>query len=205
MRLGYSQIRAVVEGDAEAEDSFAQACRPLILALAHGRFSFSREEAEEVVQQVMLGLFERDRRALRAWRGEGKFSTYLTVIATRACLKLRARRMPEAPLEGGPPRAPEVSPVQRLETRERFEALGRAIAQLRPRDQLLLRLRFDDGLEPTEIAALLSLKPGTARKALHDALGRLRRSLRASASELFSKADGNAGEVPGSHLPRRHG
>ena len=205
MEIGYAQVQAVVAGDPEAEDAFVQACRPLILALAHSRFSFSKEEAEEIVQTVMVGLFDRDRRALAAWRGEGKFSTYLTVITTRACLKYRSLHRPERPLAGPEPRATGASPVQRLETRERLASLAEGIARLRPRDQLLLRLRYQDGLEPSEIASMLSLKPGTARKALHDALKRLRKALSAEGSELFSGTDGNEARSGRSNFPRRKG
>lgn len=56
-------------------------------------------------------------------------------------------------------------------------ALERAMAALPERDREMLTLTAWDGLEPTEAAAVLSIRPAAARTRLHRARSRLKREL----------------------------
>ena len=199
-------IDRVLAGDADAEDELLSRYRGLAIGLARGRFAFDPLAANEIWQEVVLKLWADDRKALRSWRGQGRFSTYLTVIVVRLCLRHReARARREAVTE--PPEATSnavdagPSPERRAVRNERRRLLAAALEQLSPRDRLLLTLRFEDGRTPSEIARLLKLSPGAVRKALHDARKRLRRRLLAASPELFSPAAGNARQPIRSHSP----
>jgi RNA polymerase sigma factor (sigma-70 family) len=117
--------------------------------------------------------------------GRGTFSTWLAVVARRLCLDHyrrqfgrfrgdipasrpkgsldRACRRNLARLEGVPedladlPTPMRADPVDELDHRERCAALRRALGSLPPRDQLLLRLRFEHELTARAIAAMLGL------------------------------------------------
>ncbi len=182
-------ILRVLERDPQAEEDFLHRYEGLMLGLAQGRFGLSRGAAEEVRQELMAKLWARDHRALRAWRGRGKLTTYLSVILTHLCLARRERecRRPEKAMDlvELPHSDPSPGSEESLLRREQAKRLEEAKASLSARDQLLLALRFGDERSPTEIAGLLGLGVGTARKAIHDALGRLRRRLRVRSPELF--------------------
>ncbi len=197
-------IRRILAGDAHAEEELISRFRGLAIGLARGRFGLDPLAANEVWQEVVLKLWADDHKALRSWRGEGRFSTYLTVIVVNQCIRFGTARSRQAaatePLDAARDVADATpGPGEHATAEERRRAVQAAISELSPRDQLLLSLRFGDGHEPTEIAALLRQSPGTVRKALFDARKRLRRHLLASHSELFSEPTGNADPRARSH------
>ena len=202
MEIDLRLVERVRDGDPDAEDAFVRSCRSLVLGIAHGRFRMTPDEAEEVLQQTMLRLFQEERRALKAWRGEGKFSTYLTVIVTRLCLGRGKREERDVSLDDADLPAKDPSADDALASVERRRALAGELRSLRPRDRLLLRLRYGDGREPTEFAPLLGLSPAAARKGLHDALRRLRRRVEVAHPELISPPISNAMADGDSHSPR---
>ncbi|MEM7049364.1 MAG: sigma-70 family RNA polymerase sigma factor [Acidobacteriota bacterium] len=179
-------LRRVVAREAGAEEEFVERYRDLVLGLAHGRLGLPREAAEELLQETMMRLWEKDHRALRAWRGQGKLSTYLTVITLRLARERAVGGMEPRRAEGPPPR-PLPTPGESVEAQERWQSVRRAFAGGTPRDRLVLALRFLDERSPSEIAQLLGTRPGAARKAIHDALRRLRQRLRQGRPDLFRK------------------
>lgn len=188
-------IRRVVEERPGAQEDFVRRYEGLVLGLAHSRFGLTDEAARELLQQVVERLWEHDRRALRSWRGKGRFSSYLTVIVCNLCLRQRQQAEQREKVLGdelspaGEPTSSEPAAPSLLARRERRQAVQRALAELSPRDRLLLTLRFGDERTPKEIGALLRLRPGTVRKAVHDALGRLRRQVESLSPELFEGSE----------------
>jgi len=191
-------IASVLEGQRGARGEFVRRYEALVLDLARRRFGFRGEAADELLQQVVEKLWDNDCRALRSWRGGGPFSSYLTVIVCHACLRQRGRehQQQRGRVQDGlaleQVAAPGPLASERLARREKRETLRAALKTLSPRDRLLLVLRFGDERTPKEISTALGLRPGTARKALHDALRRLKGRARALNPELFSS------EPPGS-------
>lgn len=182
-------VRAVCAGQAGSAEELVGRYRGLAVGLAVGRFGFSPGDAEDVFQDLLARLWQQDFKALRAWRGQGKLSTYLTVIVTRMCLERRRRGGSESHLEDQPEVASsDPQPEALAAERERAAAARQALATLAPRDRLLLTLRFVDECSPQHMAPLLGLTSGACRKAVHDALARLRRAMRESKPELFDES-----------------
>lgn len=67
-----------------------------------------------------------------------------------------------------------LTPEQQAERRENYERLYRAIEQLSPEQQQVIRLRYGNGMRLVEIAAMLDRPDGTVRKLLERALQKLR-------------------------------
>lgn len=155
-------IDRLVAGDADAEEAFSSRYRGLAIGLARGRFGLDPLAASEVWQDVVLKLWADEHKALRAWRGEGRFSSYLTVIVVRICLRRGvASSRAEEPLAAATNIADaSPDPRQQVSREERRRALASALAELSPRDRLLLALRYQDGAKPVEIAELLRLSQG---------------------------------------------
>lgn len=113
-----------------------------------------RGTAEDLVQEVLIRAWRKlprdaDRNAQRAWLR--RTATNLTVDE----LRRRARR-PTTPLDA----AAELSTDAAGEP----DAAREALAQLTPHERLLLLLRFEAGLQHSEIAEVLAISEEAARK-----------------------------------------
>jgi RNA polymerase sigma factor (sigma-70 family) len=169
----------------EAWAAFLHAYSPLLLRIA-AAFAPGYDGALDRYAFMLDELRRNDCRRLRAYAadGRGRFSTWLTVVARRLCLdhfrqQFGRVRGPER-VRSRTPSSRAVrrqlsdlsSPVEDLallpdltlrdpgevvDEHDRRSALRRALNELRPSDQLLLRLRFEEDLTAREIAPLLGL------------------------------------------------
>ncbi|GAB3170688.1 RNA polymerase sigma factor [Myceligenerans halotolerans] len=73
---------------------------------------------------------------------------------------------------------------ERIDAEREFRDLYEALASLPRRDRVLMELVAVDGLPVAEAAAVLGVKPGTARVRLHRSRARLQSHLRPSAARL---------------------
>ncbi|MCH9651194.1 MAG: sigma-70 family RNA polymerase sigma factor [Deltaproteobacteria bacterium] len=184
-------IEQVINGLPGAQAEFVLRYEGLVLGLARGRFGFEAEAAREIFQRVAEKLWDNDCRALKSWRRNGRFSSYLTVIVCHLCLRerkkdqMRDRILTETPRASPQWVADGPSASELLDHQEKQGAIREAWGDLSARDRLLLALRFQDDRSPKEISSALGLRPGTARKALHDAVARLKQRVKGSKPELF--------------------
>jgi len=153
---------------------------------------------------LLEGLREDDYHRLRSYTVDGrtKFTTWLVVVARRLCLDHLRQRYgrPQDPGRSSSTRAlrrqlvdllvDELDPSGRSdpaavddpETQLRLRELSRALTDslggLEPKDQLLLRLRFDDGLPAREIGQVMGFPtPFHVYRHLNILLDRLRVAL----------------------------
>ena len=137
----------------------------------------NRAEAEDVAQEA----FVRAHRALGAFRGDAKLSTWLYAITSRLCLnrlasgERRMARQGEDALRRLSDAGPR--PDAAFECRELETALGRAIAELPEDRRIVVVLRDIEGLSYEEIAQVLELELGTVRSRLHRARADLKEKL----------------------------
>src|SRR4051812_40768867 len=75
---------------------------------------------------------------------------------------------------------------ERIDAEREARALYDALASLRPRDRALMELVALDGLSVTEAAAVLGVKPGTARVRLHRNRARVQSQLTPRIQEVLS-------------------
>jgi RNA polymerase sigma-70 factor (ECF subfamily) len=75
---------------------------------------------------------------------------------------------------------------ERIDAERRARKLYDALASLPRRDRALMELVALDGLSITEAAAVLGVKPGTARVRLHRSRARIQSQLRPFAQEVIS-------------------
>lgn len=120
------------------------------------------ETARDLTQDTFLRAYQ----AIRAWRPEAKFRTWLFRIAHNLALDhlRRSGRVRMEPLESGleiPDPAP--GPERRLETAQRAHRLERALAAVAPAHREILLLREIEGMSYEDIARTLDLNPGTVR------------------------------------------
>jgi RNA polymerase sigma-70 factor (ECF subfamily) len=137
--------------------------------------------AEDAAQECFIKEF----RAIRSFRGESSFYTWLSRIAMRACMDcLRRRRPGTEPETRGSGDCVSAGPAHASVERLAVEAL---LDRLTPALRAALVLRELDGLEYDEIAETLGIPVGTVRSRLHAARARFR--------ELYAEASEEADSV----------
>lgn len=168
-----------------ARDGDPSALRALIGHYQERVYSFasrmcrSREDAKDVLQDTLLSAV----RALRSFRGEGSFTTWMFRIAANACRKMRRRGKfePERELsldeflpQPGHDGFPEVvdwseTPDTSLARDELRRALEDAITALPEAYRAVLLLRDVEGLSTEGTAQALDLTPQAVKTRLHRA------------------------------------
>lgn len=174
-------IQRAQAGDAEA---FGR------LVLEHQRFVYHLalrvlghpQEAEDVAQEA----FVRAWLALPHFRGQARFGTWLYRIVTNLCynrlpgLRRDLNALGEEQIGEIPDESPAgAEAAAGVEDQERRAWLQDAIERLPAGYQLLISLRFQQGLAYDEIAGITSLPLGTVKTGLFRARARLREALRA--------------------------
>ncbi len=139
-----------------------------LLALAY-RLLLSRDEAEDVVQDLFVGLPE----ALGRYEERGQFRAWLRAIVVRLCL-MRLRR---ARRTAGSPALVDDAPAPAHSDTVTNLALLAALAELPPDLRAVVVLKVIEGYTHEEIAALLGIRRNTSEVRLHRALARLRSAL----------------------------
>lgn len=182
----WALVAAARNGDEAAVRELVRRFNPRLFRIARGIVP-SDAEAEDVVQDTYLAAFTR----LSEFRGEARFSTWLTRIALNNA-RMRARRSrPEEdydtvsegdapgrrvlPFPGQSPDRPEDA-VGRAQMRGLLEE---AVAELPPDLRLPFVLRETEGMSVLAIARDLSLNPLTVKTRLFRARRRLRAALEA--------------------------
>jgi RNA polymerase sigma factor (sigma-70 family) len=136
-------------------------------------------EAEDVAQDVML----RVHHALRTFRGEARFGSWIYRIAFNQALNVKARARHRAPhvsdqaLAAAP--SQERGPHDRLHDERRRQAVLACVGELPEVYQSALRLHYWLGAGMSEIAVMLDAPENTVKSYLH----RARRLLHAMLAE----------------------
>ena len=133
------------------------------------RLMLSADDAEDVVQDVFVGLPE----ALRAFSGSGTFDAWLRTVTVRtALMRMRASRRREAVAI----RAGDLHTIEPEAVVDRL-AIATALAAL-PQDlRIVFVLRDVEGYTHAEIGRMLGIRAGTSEVRLHRARRRLRELL----------------------------
>jgi RNA polymerase sigma-70 factor, ECF subfamily len=176
-------------------DSFNQLVlrweRP-IYALAY-RVIGREEEAHDVAQETFLRAF----RALKGFKGQAKFSSWLYRITLNLCRDWirRERRTPVSQAPEGVDiieLAGEATPSESIEDlvsrHELGRVVGKAMSQLPEEQRTAIILKEYHGLTFQEIAELLDCPLSTVKTRLYQGLTVLRKQLRATGVEsTFNK------------------
>jgi RNA polymerase sigma-70 factor (ECF subfamily) len=161
-------VQRAREGDMRAFESLVARHERMVFSLA-ARVVRDRALAEEVAQEVFLQLF----RALDQIQSDAHAVFWLRRVATHRAIDV-ARREPgwgaRVPLEAAPPLVLVRKDGDPWLTR----TLERAVMDLPPRARAVVTLRYQEDLDPREIAALLDAPVNTVKSQLRRALAVLR-------------------------------
>lgn len=188
-------LQSVIAREPGAEARFVERYKKLIFGTARKQFRSREEDVKDVFQKTFVRLWEHDHRALRAWRGDGLFSTYLVTIVIHVCHEHLRRNSKPGPPEPMERVDPGELPEAQVLSMERNQAVAKCWERLSAGDRLMLKYRLVDGLTPKQVAALRGFTSGAARKAIFDARKRLKACLRRTQPDLFpERSNDNGGE-----------
>jgi len=192
-------IRRVLDGDGNAFEDLVAAYEKNVYNLAL-RMTGNAQDAEDMAQEAFVKAYT----SLPGFRGDSKFSVWLSRIVSNVCLDFlrRQNRRPASSLsledEDGEESQMDIpdesqSPEQLLEHSLTQEAVQRGLQSLSEEQRQILLLREIQGLSYEEIAETLDLEAGTVKSRIF----RARKKLCA-----FLIADGN---IPDSFASSKQG
>jgi RNA polymerase sigma-70 factor (ECF subfamily) len=163
-------LRAIAGGDRSAFDRLSRRHLDRAYGVAL-RMTGSRADAEDVVQDVFLRLWQRP----DAWRpGQAQFSTWLYRVVVNRCLDLKRRPRGTDLDSVEEPQAPDANAEDSLLDAERGRALDSAVNQLPERQRAAIVLTYTAGLRNVEAASAMDISV----KAFEALLVRAKRELR---------------------------
>ena len=180
-----------------AKDGREPAFRELVRRYERPVFSLiyrmvrDRALAEDLAQETFIKVLN----AIRTYRPEYKFSSWIFKIANNAAIDhLRRRELDTLSLDGSPHAqtaeemqstslqlgARQESALDEVTSRELGGQIDQAIARLRPEYRACILLRHVEGHSYEEIAQMLDLPLGTVKTYIHRARNELRGYLEAT-------------------------
>lgn len=163
-------LRRIGDGDRVAFDRLSRRHLDRAYAVAL-RMTGSRADAEDVVQEVFLRLWQRP----DAWRpGQAQFSTWLYRVVVNRCLDLKRRPKAGALDAIAEPQDPRPDAEADLLAAARQRAVNDAVEALPERQRAAIALTYTAGLKNTEAASALEVSV----KAFEALLVRAKRELR---------------------------
>jgi RNA polymerase sigma-70 factor (ECF subfamily) len=183
-------------GDEQAFEALVARHYATMLSVARS-YVTSRAVAEEVVQEAWLGVLQ----SLGRFEGRSSLKTWIVAILVHTAQKRAARERRSVPFaslapesavdEGRFQSADEPFPghwrrypagwgasTERVaEDREMLRVAMRAITELPPAQQAVIRMRDIEGWESDEVCTALNVSPANQRVLLHRARSRVRAAL----------------------------
>jgi RNA polymerase sigma-70 factor (ECF subfamily) len=171
-------ISKVLGGDQQAYATLVGKYQRYVFTLTL-RFMKSREDAEEVAQDIFIKAY----RHLPNFRGESRFSTWLYTIVNTTCITfLRKKRMETHSLDNenvfeAADSLDSGMRANQVEQKSRVSMVNKAINLLSADDAEIITLFYKSEQTLEEIAGILSIEPNTAKVRLHRARTRLKEKM----------------------------
>ncbi len=167
-------IEKCIEGDKPSWNTFVEKYSGLIYftinATLKNKLSYhAQDHADDICQNVFLRLVQNDRSLLKKYNPDkAKISTWLMVIARSVTLDfLRKGVYCLAPLDDF------INELEAPEIKGNVE-LDLPSGILSPRQKLIIKLYYEDGLDISEISEFIGIKEQSVRSTKHKALIKLR-------------------------------
>ncbi|MEW5923396.1 MAG: sigma-70 family RNA polymerase sigma factor [Candidatus Zixiibacteriota bacterium] len=163
-------------GDRRAFDKLVARYKDKMFALTY-RMTGDREEALDVLQETFFAAF----RAIRGFREEASFSSWLYRIAANKSLNVIKRRkiLSFLPFGTSPKDEPVYNMADAVGQSELSDKIQESINELPPKQKLVFNLRFYDQLSFVEIAEILDKGESTVKTNYQKAVEKLQKKLEA--------------------------
>lgn len=171
-------ITRVLRGEHQLYSELVKQYQNFVFTLAL-RYTPVREDAEEIAQDVFVKAYK----ALKDFRGESKFSTWLySIVNSTSITFLRKKRLDtqsldnEHVMEAADSKDSGTSANQ-VEVKSKIEMVTKAIQLLSPDDAKLITLFYKAEQSLEEISQILGIETNTVKVKLHRARTRLKEKM----------------------------
>ena len=164
------------DGDQTAFADLVREHQAMVFSIAH-YFSRDRATAEDLAQEVFIHLYQN----LAAIESPAHLKFWLRRVTGHRCIDhARKHRVKTVSVEDAP------EPVATADFRDSLmtEALRRIVATLPEKPRLVVMLRYQEDLDPSEIADLLDMPLNTVKSHLRRSLVILREKVTRSLGEI---------------------
>ncbi len=171
-------IARILDGDQQAYALLVDRYQNFVFTITL-RYIKSREDAEEVAQDVFVKAY----RALKDFKGQSKFSTWLYTVTTTTCITfLRKKKIEVQSLDNEKVFASADNidggmKANQVEQKSRLQMVNEAISMLSPDDAHVITLFYKGEQSLEEIAQVLGKEVNTVKVQLHRARGRLKEKM----------------------------
>ena len=174
-QTGGNLVRSAAAGDRDAFASLVRLNQSMVYSLAWNSLR-DQALAEELAQDVFLELHK----ALPGLDSPAHVTNWLRRVAMHRCIDhvRRERSRPRVALDDIPEPVAESTGTTDLLMLQKVRSV---IGTLPARARAVVVLRYQEDMEPTEIAGVLGLPVNTVKSQLHRALAMLRAKLQRSA------------------------
>ena len=182
-------IEACQQGDRDAFRVLFETYKDRVYSIAIYSVGGDKSIADDVTQQIFLKLFT----AIKQFRGESEFTTWLYRLVVNVCRdeRRRNRRL----LSFGETRetvamnnpATQKPQEKQYARNEVAQAVRAAISQLKPKFRLPLLLKYIEGLSYEEIANVMGCSKGTVASRLNRGHGQLAKHLSHLRGQAFGE------------------
>jgi len=172
---GRELIEACQRGERDSFRALFEAHKDKVYSIAL-RYAGDEAAAMDIAQETFLKLFS----AIRQFRGEATFESWLYRLVVNSCMDQKRRRHRFLPLVDefvGALRSSGENVLHKLLRVEVSERVRAAVASLPPEQRIVVILRYTEGLSYEEIASALGCSMGTVASRLNRAHKFLERRL----------------------------
>ena len=165
-------IKNCIEGDRQAQSTLYAMFAPKMFVVSL-RYSKSREEAEEVLQEGFLKVFQ----FLHQFRDEGSLEGWIRKIIVNCALQRLRSQSRLTPVVDIDPHKEQFVLQDNIESRISSKELLQLVMSLPQAYKLVFNLYVFDGYKHREIAEILGISEGTSKSNLSDARTFLQKQL----------------------------
>jgi RNA polymerase sigma-70 factor, ECF subfamily len=165
-------IKNCIEGDRQAQSTLYAMFAPKMFVVSL-RYSKNREEAEEVVQEGFLKVFQ----FLHQFRDEGSLEGWVRKIIVNCALQKLRSNSRLAPVLNIESYNEQFVLQANIESKISSKELLQLVMSLPPAYKMVFNLYVFDGYKHREIAEMLGISEGTSKSNLSDARAFLQKQL----------------------------
>src|SRR4030095_7912107 len=178
-------IEACQQGDRDAFRVLFETYKDKVYSIAVYSAGGDRAIADDVTQQIFLKLFT----AIKQFRGDSEFTTWLYRLVVNACMDEKRRGARLLPLGETAMKTPtQKKPQEKQYARaEIADALQLAISHLKPKFRLPILLKYVEEMSYEEIATVMGCSKGTVASRLNRGHGQLAKQLSHLREHVFGE------------------
>lgn len=179
----YELIQKANNGDVMSFEELVHRYDRNVLSIAL-KYTKNEDDAKDIYQEVFIRVYK----GLKNFKFQSEFSTWLFRITTNVCLtfKSRKRNYQTVPLDSGAedddnrgldetlPGDDSFSADRSVSRKEAAEEINKALEALSPKQRMVFTLKHNEGFKLREIASMLEISEGTAKKYLFESVHKLR-------------------------------